>query len=224
MKIQTLFPCLLIACSALLFTASAAAQTNDPDTRQRSPLPNNISLRPIEVEPVTVPATTIEARAPITAIANSPVLGLFHTALTAAMEERVGAYYHHGSTGPEAFDCSGFVWSSFQAAGVKFERGPARSYWARFAPPTKDEEFKFGTLVFFSGLTHVGIVVDKAGFYHSSRHNGVIYSPFNDYWVSRIDGFRRVPLDSMQTPVLNEKARAAKPATDSQTVEDVNGP
>ena len=185
---------------------------------------NKISLRPIEAGPLTVPATTVEERAPIKAIANSPVLSLFHTALTAAMEERVGSYYHYGSTGPAAFDCSGFVWSSFQAAGVKFERGPARSYWARFTSPAKDEQFKFGTLVFFSGLAHVGIVVDEHGFYHSSRHHGVIYSAFNDYWLSRIDGFRRVPLDSMQAVVLNEKARAAKPPINPQTVEDSNGP
>jgi cell wall-associated NlpC family hydrolase len=56
-----------------------------------------------------------------------------------------------------------------------------------------EEQFKFGTLVFFSGLRHVGVVADEHGFYHASRHHGVIYSEFNDYWVKRIDGFRRVP-------------------------------
>ena len=105
--------------------------------------------------------------------------------------------------------------------GVSFQRGPARSYWATFAPPPKEEEFKFGTLVFFSGLKHVGIVADEKGFYHSARHGGVVYSPFNDYWLSRIDGFRRVPLDS--TP-LKEKARAKKPAANVQSAEDEDGP
>ena len=52
---------------------------------------------------------------------------------------------------------------------------------------------KFGTLVFFSGLKHVGVVADERGFYHACRH-GVIYSEFNEYWLKRIDGFRRVPL------------------------------
>jgi hypothetical protein len=34
----------------------------------------------------------------------------------------------------------------------------------------------------------------NTGFYHASRRHGVIYSTFNDYWLKRIDGFRRVPL------------------------------
>jgi len=39
-----------------------------------------------------------------------------------------------------------------------------------------------------------GVVADEHGFYHASRRQGVIYSPFNEYWLKRIDGFRRVPL------------------------------
>jgi cell wall-associated NlpC family hydrolase len=64
----------------------------------------------------------------------------------------------------------------------------------RFTPATPEEKFKFGTLVFFSRRTHIGIVADEHGFYHASRHHGVVYSPFSDYWLARIDGFRRVPL------------------------------
>ena len=66
----------------------------------------------------------------------------------------------------------------------------------RLAPARKDEEVEFGTLVFFNGLRHVGIVADEHGFYHASRTNGVAYSPFNQYWLDRIDGFRRIPLQS----------------------------
>ena len=130
-----------------------------------------------------------------------------------AIEAHLGATYRYNTTGPNTFDCSGFVWRAFQEAGVNFTRGPARSYWATFAAPAKDEQFKFGTLVFFSGLKHIGIVADEHGFYHSSRHHGVVYSPFNDYWLSRIDGFRRVPVVGMQTV-------AAKSATASQSRED----
>jgi hypothetical protein len=77
--------------------------------------------------------------------------------------------------------------------------------------PAKEEQFKFGTLVFFSNLAHVGIVVDEKGFYHSARHGGVMYSPFNEYWLSRIDGFRRVPVQ-LQSPAAKAKQPAAKPA------------
>src|SRR5207247_3033589 len=99
---------------------------------------------------------------------------------------------------------------AFQDVGVNFQRGPARSYWATMPAPSQDEQFKFGTLVFFSGLTHVGIVADGKGFYHSARHGGVVYSPFNDYWLSRIDGFRRVPVNAAQlTKADNRPPRLA---------------
>ena len=128
------------------------------------------------------------------------------------MQSHVGSSYHFNRTGPESFDCSGFVWRAFQDIGLNFQRGPARSYWATFEAPAENEQFKFGTLVFFSNLSHIGIVVDEKGFYHSARHGGVMYSPFNEYWLSRIDGFRRVPLESITT-TANAKPRIAKPAT-----------
>jgi peptidoglycan endopeptidase LytE len=118
----------------------------------------------------------------------------FQPLLLTAIEDRLGSRYRWGATGPNRFDCSGFVWSIFQATGISFERVSARHLFARFAAPPEDEQFKFGTLVFFSGLTHVGVVADANGFYHASRRHGVVYQPFTEYWLSRIDGFRRVPL------------------------------
>ena len=92
-----------------------------------------------------------------------------------------------------------------------------------FAAPSKDEQFKFGTLVFFSGLKHIGIVADEKGFYHSARHGGVVYALFNDYWLARIDGFRRVPLGSMPAPIANHKSRT-KPAASAESDDDDNAP
>ena len=211
-------PRLLVACFALATVGSVVAQTNDSDVRPRSILTKEIALKPIEAEPASLPATKIEDRAPLTLLVEAPLLTLFRTALTSAMEAHIGAHYHYGSTGPDTFDCSGFVWSSFQEAGVTFQRGPARSYWAQFQPVSDTEKFKFGTLVFFSGLAHVGIVVDEHGFYHSSRHHGVIYSPFNDYWLSRIDGFRRVPMAAVQ--LSKASAPPAKPTPSVVAVEE----
>ena len=221
MIVRKLFPRLFVAGFALGLAAHAAAQTNDFDGRPRVVLTNKVTVKPIEKAPITYPPTRIENRAPVTSTGERSLLGRFNTQLLTAMESHLGSSYHFNTTGPDSFDCSGFVWRAFQDVGVSFQRGPARSYWATFAPPPKEEEFKFGTLVFFSGLTHVGIVADEKGFYHSARHRGVVYSPFNNYWLSRIDGFRRVPLDSMP---LNEKARAKKPAANAQSVEDEDIP
>ena len=145
---------------------------------------------------------------------------LFDQSLLMSMQSHVGASYHFNRTGPNTFDCSGFVWRTFQDIGLNFQRGPARSYWATMPAPRDGEQFKFGTLVFFNNLRHVGIVVDEKGFYHSARHGGVMYSPFNQYWLSRINGFRRVPFPSMGPVSAAEAQRTAKPATTAVTVEE----
>lgn len=113
--------------------------------------------------------------------------------LLAAIENRIGTPYVWGASGPTGFDCSGFVWSVFRSANISFERTNARTLWSRFAPASESERGRFGTLVFFKDLTHVGIVADDRGFYHASSSQGVTYSLFDEYWSSRIDGFRVIP-------------------------------
>lgn len=187
---------MLAACFALsMFPLTAAAQS--PETRQRqvSQTTQSHNLSALDDDPVIVSLASVEEIKALKPLTTKNAGGLqFRELITAAIDERLGARYSWGATGPFAFDCSGFVWSTFQSAGIDFERGSARTLWARFTAPAPEEQFKFGTLVFFSNLAHVGIVADEHGFYHASRHHGVVYSPFNDYWLSRIDGFRRVPM------------------------------
>lgn len=207
MTVRTLFPRLLVLGFAFSLTAGIAAQTNNPDGRPRY-ASNNPAKSKVS-EPV-VEAEELDERTPLSTSTESS--RPFQVKLLSAIESHLGASYHYNTTGPDTFDCSGLVWRAFNDAGINFQRGPARSYWAAFEAPQESEKFKFGTLVFFSGLRHVGIVADEKGFYHSSRHQGVIYSPFNDYWLSRIDGFRRVPLEGLPA-IAREKTRQAKPAS-----------
>ncbi len=201
-------------------TASIAAQTNNLDDRPRYSVKKTVAVTPKVTE--SVPATTATTKT--TTTTNLPsALALeirFHDQLLAALESHVGASYHYNTTGPNTFDCSGLVWRAFQEIGLNFQRGPARSYWVTFEAPAKADEFKFGNMVFFSGLRHVGIVVDEKGFYHSARHGGVMYSPFNDYWLSRIDGFRRVPLNGLQT--TTPEKRLVKPTAIVPIADDLN--
>jgi len=199
-------------------TASIAAQTNNRDDRPRYSVKKTVAVTPKvpEVAPASESATTTVAKAP-----SAVALELqFHDQMLAALESHVGASYHFNTTGPNTFDCSGLVWRAFQDIGISFQRGPARSYWATFEPPANGDEFKFGNMVFFSGLAHVGIVVDEKGFYHSARHGGVMYSPFNDYWLSRIDGFRRVPLNGLQ--MTAPEKRLVKPTAVVPIADDLN--
>jgi peptidoglycan endopeptidase LytE len=201
MVLQKLIPRILVASLAVgVWSISALAQTGEIRPRVVSnTTENEISCSPDD--PVILStAAVVEAGpvkpaiSPTTPIMPASEFLKYQPSLIAAIDERLGARYRWGATGPNRFDCSGFVWSIFQSAGINFERASARTLWSRFAPAAPEEQYKFGTLVFFSGLAHVGVVADDKGFYHASRHHGVIYSPFNDYWVKRIDGFRRVPL------------------------------
>lgn len=185
---------MIAACIALsLFAVTVVAQS-DSTLRQLTNLTTTI-IEPdgtprLETDPIIISRaqpSTLKA-----GIAANNMLR-FDSMLMHAIDTRLGARYVWGAAGPNVFDCSGFVWSTFKELGADFYRGSARSYWARFAPAREDEKYKFGTLVFFNGLTHVGIVADENGFYHASRRKGVIYSRFDKY-PSRIDGFRRVPL------------------------------
>jgi peptidoglycan endopeptidase LytE len=187
------------ACAvALIATFSYPVFSQNRDTRPRR-IAQAVDLQEIACspdDPVLVEEAPAEYVIPVRTALTTPVVRLdhFQQLMTSAIDERLGSRYLWGGTGPNGFDCSGFVWSVFQAAGITFERGSARALWQQFDAPAPAEQYKFGTLVFFSNLAHVGVVVDQNGFYHASRHHGVVYSPFNDYWVSRIDGFRKVPL------------------------------
>lgn len=194
MPLKRLFPCALAACFALVLPFSAAAQTGESRVRLVAKTFETKVAPTTNGDPVIISlASPEEIKASLPAAAKPETLQL-RQLITAAIDERLGARYSWGATGPSAFDCSGFVWSTFKSVGVDFERASARSLWARFTAPAPEEHYKFGTLVFFSNLAHVGIVADEHGFYHASRHHGVVYSPFNEYWSKRIDGFRKVPV------------------------------
>ncbi len=202
MVFKKLFPRVVVAFLALTILSTTAFAQSRPRVTTPSGDINEVTCSPDEfavLHPVADSKPVWEAKpkptidlAPLPAPSGSGFIR-FEPLLLAAIDQRLGSRYRWGATGPDRFDCSGFVWSIFQATGINFERASARNLFARFEPAPLEEQFKFGTLVFFSGLTHVGVVADERGFYHASRRNGVIYSEFNEYWTKRIDGFRRVP-------------------------------
>ena len=203
MLLKKLFPYALAVCFALgIYPLSSKAQTEEMRPRQVAQTNESLNLTPLDAEPVIISLASPEDINRAKSFTRKSGVNLqFQQLITAAIDDRLGARYSWGATGPSAFDCSGFVWSTFHSAGIDFERGSARTLWSRFTAPAAEEQYKFGNLVFFSNLAHVGIVVDEKGFYHASRHHGVVYSPFNEYWTSRIDGFRKVPTAVLSTTV-----------------------
>src|SRR5262245_16758353 len=115
--------------------------------------------------------------------------------LQKAINNRLSLPYLWAGTDDRGYDCSGFVWRVFREAGVDFDRNSARGFWKVLPEATSGESTRFGTLVFFQGLDHVGIVRDADSFYHATKSEGVTLSyfdKFDKYWRSRVIGYRRI--------------------------------
>jgi peptidoglycan endopeptidase LytE len=167
-------------------------------TSRRPMLTNNIVVAAParNYQPLVKKTSSSQPTNPILSnyVAKSSYGTVFNQRLLQAIQTRIGIPYRYGSTGPTSYDCSGLVWSVFQDAGFSFERTSARTLWQNSETVEGEDKYKFGTLVFFNGLGHIGIVVDANGFYHASSSQGVTYSTFGGYWGKRIVGFRRMNL------------------------------
>jgi len=235
-----------LAC-ALSFTLPAAAQTRDRVVKQTSSQPVNAPVsQPVEIirttgssrpvlsnqllvspQPVA-PQTLVKKTVSNTAANNVAAMAAsgrtvydmnISLKMDQAIKSRYGLPYRYGSTGPNSYDCSGFVWSVFQEAGINFTRESARSLWAESTPVEGDDRFKFGTLVFFNSLGHIGIVADENGFYQASSSKGITWSPFAGYWSGRIVGYRR--LNAAGMAALKSQLEAQKKA--APKAEDQDG-
>lgn len=156
-----------------------------------STLTNDILVRPTVSSQPVANATANKSNA------NSSTLAAFRGKLLTAMNSKLGIPYLYGSEGPNIFDCSGLIWTVFNEAGISLERTSAAAYWTQFEPATEEEKTQFGTLIFFNGLGHVGIVIDENTFYHASSSKGVTYSKLQGYWAKRIVGYRKIPLNRL---------------------------
>ena len=124
-------------------------------------------------------------------VSAKPYIEEVEISLQQAVNSKIGTPYRSGGTDDRGYDCSGFVWRVLNDAGIQIERSSARNLWAALPEASIQERGQFGTLVFFNGLGHVGLVRDEHTFYHASSSQGVVLSRFADYWGSRIVGFRR---------------------------------
>lgn len=176
---------------------NSAATVSSRPAGARSVLTNDLLVRP------TVSTSAANSSAANKAVsANSSALAMFRARMLGAMNSKLGIPYRYGSQGPFTYDCSGLVWTIFGESGVNFERASAATFWHQFEPVAAGDEYRFGTLVFFNGLKHVGVVIDENTFYHASSSQGVTFSSFEGYWGKRITGFRRVPLAETKNALL----------------------
>ncbi|OYU83300.1 MAG: hypothetical protein CFE24_11970 [Flavobacterium sp. BFFFF2] len=98
--------------------------------------------------------------------------------------EKIGIPYRAGGTTPDGFDCSGFVFYTFNKFGVSLPH--SSSDMATLGQKVEGSDIKAGDLIFFMNrgqrhrINHVGIVVeanaDEIRFIHSSTQSGIVIS------------------------------------------------
>jgi cell wall-associated NlpC family hydrolase len=120
---------------------------------------------------------------------NGPASGSAKKALDFAYAQ-LGKPYSYGATGPGSYDCSGLTMKSWAAAGVNITR-TTNSQWAAVKHVSRSD-LQPGDLVFFSGLSHVGMYVGGGKFIHAP-HTGtnVQIASLSGYYTSNFYGAGR---------------------------------
>lgn len=108
-------------------------------------------------------------------------------------KSQLGTKYAWGGSTPNGFDCSGFIYYAYKAAGLNTNRYSSEGYHMRSHYVTTPT---LGDLVFFegtykAGISHVGIYIGNNEFIHASN-DGVMISNLNEsYWKKHFEGFKR---------------------------------
>lgn len=110
-------------------------------------------------------------------------------------KDQVGDRYVLGSSGPNAFDCSGLVRYVYQHATGKSLPHSSRAQYG-VVKRIKGKDARPGDLVFFfrNGARHVGVYIGGGKMVHAKgTGRGVKVDPVNGSWYSRsISGYGRI--------------------------------
>ena len=111
--------------------------------------------------------------------------------ITAQAKQYIGCPYRSGAIGPEAFDCSGLIYTVYHdAAGVQMPRSVKAIYSK--AKIIKTDEAEAGDLIFFKttgdgSISHIGIYIGKNQFIHAAsdgNNTGVIVSSLKEKYYA----------------------------------------
>lgn len=106
----------------------------------------------------------------------------------------IGTPYAWGGTTPRGFDCSGFIYYTFNQSGKQIVRTSAAGYYNM---STKVSSPKVGDIVYFkntyaAGITHLGIYMGNGQFIHSGDNGVEISSIYQSYWKEHFAGYGRL--------------------------------
>lgn len=120
--------------------------------------------------------------------------------IAAQAKQYIGCPYKSGAIGPEAFDCSGLIFTVYRdAAGTQMPRSVKAIYSK--SKIIKTDEAEIGDLIFFKttgdgSISHVGIYIGKNQFIHAAsdgNNTGVIISSLKEkYYANSFAAVGRV--------------------------------
>jgi cell wall-associated NlpC family hydrolase len=84
----------------------------------------------------------------------------------------LGTPYRWAGSSPGGFDCSGFVMYVYGRIGISLPHNSAM-LWGVGRPVARNE-LQPGDLVFFNGLSHAGIYIERGRFVHSPHSGDVV--------------------------------------------------
>ena len=177
---------------ALETPSDAAPPTPSPPPAASSPSPTP----PASPAPPAAPAPSTPVPAPPPApappLVNPSPAPSTHADAASIAARYLGVPYVWGGASPAGFDCSGLVSYVYGQLGLSLPHYTVAQWNATTSISTAD--LSPGDLVFFDGLSHVGIYVGDGRFIHAPHTGTVVQiSSLSGYWVAHLDGARRVP-------------------------------
>jgi cell wall-associated NlpC family hydrolase len=116
--------------------------------------------------------------------------GVGHPAAASIAMRYLGVPYVWGGSSPSGFDCSGLVMYVYAQLGISLAHYTGAQWSATI--PISQSQAEPGDLIFFNGVSHVGIYIG-GGQMVDAPHTGSVVRVESIGGFGSIDGFRRVP-------------------------------